>query len=360
MPSKLVETDWIPLQSAGPGVDISQAVLATAEVISHPVALAYPHGTNGKIVNHTIELRALMVTDQATPVDLTLKAYRAPIITDAVADWDDNRDFEAFYTKNIDFSTVPVAGSELITNGAFTKLASVAATGSITSGNATVSFGAVTDLSSVVAGDVIFVGAPAPGGFGALGQLFYIVSVNDAGDTVDVDPIPSNTAVSLELIVQESDWDKGPGWDTHQEQAEYLVSGIGKKGKLAQAITIVDGDWHLLTYVQAGDVAYELMVRVGDQLIVKSSSVVAAKSAVFKRLNLGADELIFQSDSTASVAVEDVSLKKVTPFWFSDVRRFDEAADKGAGSAIAYGFLPSASMAGTYLSAWTRRYAGAY
>lgn len=350
-----VEKDFIPLKIAGSDTDIDLTVLAAGSVYSHPVACAYRHQSNAKIAADVIEMRALLVGTMSTPVDLTLRLHRVAIPNDDQENWDDYIDFEDFYLKNIDYSIVDSPGSDLITNGGFTEKASGTA-GAMTAGSSTLALDAATDLSSIVAGDLIYMDTTVSGGFGRNAKFFRVLTVNDGADTVTVSPTPSKTASSLAWVIQESAWEKNGGWESISSNAEYF-SSEDQKGILSQSVSVVDGAWHLLTFDQAVGKTKDINVRIGSQNILSSGSQLTTKQVMFKRDNaLGVEEIKFQPATNDTVRIDNVILTKVTPFWFTDIRRFDDQGGKGAGSGLSYRFTPSADMSGARLSAWFRRW----
>ena len=374
MSLKLIDPNFIPMKVAGLPLtvldpkrdEIELLALGTAEVFTHPVALAHPHPSNGHKPASVIEMRAFLLGHMVTPIDLTFNAYRVPLDDNTpLADWDNLRADDPFYTKNIDYSTVGATpGSELVTGGAFTDALNDTG-GATTAGSATISLDAATDLSAVVAGNRILLAGRTDGINGT--AEFEIVSVNDGADTVDVLPIPSATDTGIAWFIGGLGWGVGNGWSHVGTNGKgvyqpglYNSSG----GKLEQPVSMTAAKKYLLTFSHNENPADSgapdgLSAWIGDQIVRRGTRVGPNNTFFVRDADAGPDNLEFRMNPASplsAVDIDDVTLNEVIPFYFSDIRAFDEANDKGAGSGIAYGFLPTADMALTFLSVWYRRW----
>lgn len=378
MSLRLIDPNFIPMKVAGLPLtsldpkrdEIELTALGTAEVITHPMAIGHPHVSNGLKPVSVIEMRAFLAGHMATPVDLTLKAYRVPLDDNIpMENWDDVRADDPFYTKTIDYSTVGATpAAELVTGGAFTDALNDTG-GATTAGSATISLDAATNLSAVVAGNRILLGGRLDG-INGTGE-FEIVSVNDAGDTVNVLPVPSVSGTGIAWWIGGLGWKVGNGWSHVITGGKAVYDpGLynGRAGKLEQPVSMTTAKKYLLTFGH-GETPSDsgapdgLSASIGTQVVRRADRVGANNTFFVREAAAGADNLVFRMNPVSklsAVEIDNVTLNEVIPFYFSDVRAFDEPADKGAGSGIAYGFLPTADMALTFLSVWYRRWYGSY
>lgn len=176
----------------------------------------------------------------------------------------------------------------------------------------------------------------------------------EAFAALTLDNTTKGTAPGADLVTNgtfaaDANWTKGPGWSIAAGQAVHAASG--HISEISQSVAAVEDSIHLLQLKPTLGASEWVNVFVGDQFVVKIDGPnTAAVQHVFTRTGAGTGDLRIQA-SPDSMQLDDVILQVVTPFNFGYVGK---ATDFGSG--VAFGLLPAASMAGTFLRLWFRRF----
>jgi len=156
-----------------------------------------------------------------------------------------------------------------------------------------------------------------------------------------------------------------PGWSiaagvaTHSGSRSRLsrdVSTITAGGHLMRA-TVTDvgtGSWRFRAFIEGAKLPTERVDFI-DEMALPSGSAAPYNFARYvpnlPALTSGENVRAFFEVNNDNFAIDDVSLKQCNPFRQSSMMGF---ADVGSG--VVFGFLPSASMAGIFMTASIRRY----
>ena len=182
-----------------------------------------------------------------------------------------------------------------------------------------------------------------------------------ATQAVDVSKVadPGADLITTGDFASDATWVKGNGWTISGGKGNH--SQTAGKGEISQPVTLVNNAEFLLTFdipnqatdmfiqVWAGAEDYALKRHIGN--INYASRLAADNARLFRWLGTSAahDLRFICSNTGTAVSIDNVVLKRVVPYRIHNVQRVETV-----GSAIVYGFLPSADYASTFLTAHTK------